>query len=417
MLALICLLVGLLLPVAAWPLPWWCSLAFSLGWAFVLLAVWRPRAAGLLVFGCLWAIGWNMSVQPASQSWQRTETLRLLERHQTGWLIAAPEGWILAKSTKAPGLLPGQWFTASVSCRPAILSPALLADRITANCTLQGIRNGRLPRSTAWLNVVRNGLTHQLAVFLPSPVRDLTAGFFLGNQTVNNAALKRDLQATGTTHLIAVSGYNFLIVVSVMALLLQLFLAPRPATLALIPIMLAYGAMAGLSGAVWRALLFVLLILLARLLYRRPPGWWLLLLTLTVATLWNPWILRTDLSFQLSAAASFGVIVLAPKVEALLKRVIRFRLRLIKLLTAQLAETLGATIAVTPLLTYYFGQQSWLAVPVNLLVVPLVPYAMVATSAGLILSLLLPLWPGAPHAVAWPLPALMLGVIHLAAHL
>jgi competence protein ComEC len=129
--------------------------------------------------------------------------------------------------------------------------------------------------------------------------------------------------------------------------------------------------------------------------------------------LWNPLYLIFDPGFGLSVAATAGLIWLAPIIEILLtskgrkvfesvpsaaKRNALENLspeRVTSFWKNVLATTLAAQIAVFPLLLYNTGNLSFVAILANLLVVPLVPFAMglsvLAGFAGMIFGAAVPI--------------------------
>jgi competence protein ComEC len=93
--------------------------------------------------------------------------------------------------------------------------------------------------------------------------------------------------------------------------------------------------------------------------------------------------LIVDLSFQLSALATLGLIALTPRVAALLRRMPAF-------VREPLAATTAAQLATAPLLLITFYQASLVAPVTNVLVAPLVPLATIGGALGVALVALLP---------------------------
>jgi competence protein ComEC len=86
---------------------------------------------------------------------------------------------------------------------------------------------------------------------------------------------------------------------------------------------------------------------------------------------WNPFVLVYDPGFQLSFLATFGLIFLSPVFEKKLMFVSeKFALREI------VSSTFATQVFVFPLLMYKVGYISVVAPLVNILVLPVVPFAM-----------------------------------------
>jgi competence protein ComEC len=138
-----------------------------------------------------------------------------------------------------------------------------------------------------------------------------------------------------------------------------------------------------------------------------------LLLLAAAITAWaNPFYLWGDLSWYLSFLTFFGVLMLAPLIQA------RFPGRWHESIIAGVAlESISAETMSLPFILHSFGQLSLIGLPANVLVTSLVPLAMLlCLIAGLAGMLLGPLdgW------LAWPAQILlnyMLDVSHLLASL
>jgi competence protein ComEC len=93
-----------------------------------------------------------------------------------------------------------------------------------------------------------------------------------------------------------------------------------------------------------------------------------------IMIMYEPRILLYDPGFQLSVIATLGLVYIAPLIARRLPWVSeRFTLREI------VAATIGTQFAVAPLLLYQTGLFSIVSLPVNLLVLPIVPAAMFAS--------------------------------------
>lgn len=88
--------------------------------------------------------------------------------------------------------------------------------------------------------------------------------------------------------------------------------------------------------------------------------------------LYNPVLILGDASFFTSVLATFGLIVFSPGIEQLLWRVPqKYEMRAI------ITSTIAVQIFALPALLYFTGNISFLSVPANLLVLPLLPFIMI----------------------------------------
>lgn len=121
-----------------------------------------------------------------------------------------------------------------------------------------------------------------------------------------------------------------------------------------------------------------------------------------------------DLSFLLSCAATFGVLVVAPWLAARATRLPP--LGAFPRLTDLLAVAVGAQLMTEPIILHAFGRASLISPLVNLLVEPLVPLTMALGGLTALLSFLPAALPATVAGVCTALPAsLFLAIIRRAA--
>lgn len=222
------------------------------------------------------------------------------------------------------------------------------------------------------LFVVGNALRHRIADGLKShddAAGALLSGFLIGDVRRLPAVASDQLRRSGLSHYVAVSGSN----VALFLVLWWVVVGP-----------LAFGprrrAIAGLAGLA----LFVVVTRWEPSVLRAAGMAGLLLSARAIGVALTPWValgtsvsallivsgeLSADVGFQLSVAATVGVMVGADL----------FRDRLPRLVGAPLGVTLAAQIAVAPVLLAHFGTLPLLSPLANLFAAPLV---MIATTLG-----------------------------------
>lgn len=207
---------------------------------------------------------------------------------------------------------------------------------------------------------------------IKSPENLLMGGLILGEKSAFSQELRDNFINTGTIHIVALSGYNVTIVAEwIMKLFsfLPIGLAIGSGVLAIIFFVLMTG---GSSTAV-RAGTMSVLALIARATGRNYDVARALVLTALVMVFINPFLLVFDVSFQLSFLATIAVIFFAPRIEKyFLWAPKQFGLRDI------IAVTCAAYIFVFPFILYKMGNFSLVALPVNILVLPFIPFTMLA---------------------------------------
>ena len=195
-------------------------------------------------------------------------------------------------------------------------------------------------------------------------------GLILGEKSSFNQALNQSFINTGTIHIVALSGYNVTIVAE---WIMQIFsFLPKNFGISIgIFTILLFIIMTGASSTAIRAGIMATLALFARATGRNYDIARALILAGVVMIFFNPLILVHDVSFQLSFLATVAVIFLSPKIEKYFMWVTtKFKLRDI------ISVTTAAYIFVFPFILYKMGNLSLVALPANILILPLIPLTM-----------------------------------------
>ncbi|MBU1127433.1 ComEC/Rec2 family competence protein [Patescibacteria group bacterium] len=203
---------------------------------------------------------------------------------------------------------------------------------------------------------------------LSEPEASLLAGILLGIKKSMPDDFYESLRKTGTLHIIVASGYNVSVVSGFIVFLLAGALGRKKAVALGFTAIVFYCLMVGADPPVVRAAIMAALGFLAVIAGRLKIGFLTLIAAAGLMILVSPLILF-DLGFQLSFLATAGILTIYP----FLKRKKMFK---IPLLGTELATTLSAQIAVTPLILFRFGEVSFLSPLINALVLPLVPIVM-----------------------------------------
>lgn len=202
------------------------------------------------------------------------------------------------------------------------------------------------------------------------PYASFAAGLVLGSKRNIPDSLMSDFNRTGTTHIVAVSGYNLTILIVYIAIFFGIF-SRKLKFWGTLLIIIAFVIMTGASASVVRAGILASLVALGRFEGRRINMTILILLVAAIMLLFNPYVLKFDISFQLSFLAFAGLIYLSPLMSDL--KIVGW---LPKNFKSSFSETVAAQIMVFPVLIFYFDQLSIVSPLVNILILWLVPTAM-----------------------------------------
>jgi competence protein ComEC len=232
-----------------------------------------------------------------------------------------------------------------------------------------------------------------IASILHEPQASLLTGILLGVEAGIPRDLMADFAATGTTHIIAISGFNFAIVSGMLSALgTRLFGRARSFYFALTGIVL-YMLFVGASGAVVRAAVMGALYAWGVHLGRRTDALNSTMAAALLMTAWSPHLLW-DLGFLLSFLATLGLVLftdpLQQHFEGLLVRLLPppWVRPVSAFLNEALVVTTAAQITTLPVILYHFRQLSLVTLVTNVLILPVQPAVMLfggmATIAGLI---------------------------------
>lgn len=219
---------------------------------------------------------------------------------------------------------------------------------------------------------------------LPEPQASFLAGLLVGARRSIPAELTQAFNRTGTTHIIAISGYNITIIAGILISLAKgIGLGRKKSFWFIAAGIIFFVIITGAQASVIRAALMGFLVLLAGRFGRLSQVKNALVLAALVMLVINPKILVFDVGFQLSFLATIGLIFLSPILES-------YSISWPELygIKGSLVTTVSAIILTTPLIIYQFGRFSLVAPLANVLVLPLIPWAMawgfLAGVAGLV---------------------------------
>lgn len=257
----------------------------------------------------------------------------------------------------------------------------LARQGIHSTMTYASIRVISHNRGSAFLAVLYSvrQRTHQfIASALPEPQAALLSGILLGSDEGIPRTLMDLFGRAGTAHIIAISGFNIALVSAALVKLFARFLQRYVALTASIAAIVLYTVLVGAEPPVVRAAIMGGLTALALIVGRQSDALTSLFASAWLMTLVRPFLLW-DISFQISFAASLGLIAygarLASVIAATVARVwsVQTAERSVALLSDTLLATVAAQLLVLPILAYYFGGVSPLGLLANMLVLPVQP--------------------------------------------
>lgn len=264
-----------------------------------------------------------------------------------------------------------------------------MMNNAQANLLLSGQGN---PILTGIYNIKAHTLS-LIYQYYPDPEASLLAGILLGVETGIPNHVQEAFRATGTSHIIAISGFNITIIAAVLVSGFSRVLGRRRGAIAAALGIATYTILVGADAAVVRAALFGWLTLLGRQIGRRQTGLNSLAFIAGLMALINPNVLW-DIGFQLSFAATLGLMLYATPLTEAFKR---FWGRHVsqssaERLAAPVGEyfllTLAAQLTTLPITIYHFSQISLISLLANPLILPVQPPVMLLGGVSVLSGLL-----------------------------
>lgn len=288
--------------------------------------------------------------------------------------------------------------------------------------SVQRLDSGQAGVFAQTLETVRQVAAKTIYRLFPQPESGLLEGILLGNDNNLPPVTAQAYRDTGTAHIIAISGFNMAILAAIFSALFTK-LTNRYWSLPLTGLVLiVYTLFVGASPAVLRAAIMAILAFGGHLIGRKNSGLNALGLTAGAMCLFNPQ-LPWDVSFQLSFAATLGLMLFADPLQEWLKALLSRRLpeeasaRLTGPLSEYFLFTLAAQVTTLPVILLQFSRLSLTSLLANPLVLPVQPAVLVG---GMLTTLLGMVWLPLGRLAAlftWPLLAYSNWVVTLLARI
>jgi competence protein ComEC len=240
---------------------------------------------------------------------------------------------------------------------------------------------------------IKNILISNLQEVLPVGKSALASGLLFGEQSEFSKEFKENMKNSGTTHLVALSGYNIAIIGLAVSAALSYILNREKAFYVSVLVIISFVLMTGAEESVVRAAVMGIIALIAEQNSRLYSLRNAITLTALFMVILNPKVLVFNVGFQLSFAALLGLIYLQPifgKVFKINDNPGSFGWR------KNFTQTLSAQIAAFPIIITTFGYFSPVSLLANVLILEFIPLTMflsfITAVAGLLsyeLSLLM----------------------------
>ncbi|BCX05720.1 MAG: hypothetical protein KatS3mg053_3658 [Candidatus Roseilinea sp.] len=245
---------------------------------------------------------------------------------------------------------------------------------------------------------VKDAVRQTVRRMLPKPESALLNGILIGDDKDIPEDIHEAFRRTGTSHIVAISGFNVSVVIALVIPLLGRLLNPRRAALFAIPAIALYAVFVGASASVVRAAVMAGIGLFGALFWRKGFTLNTLCTAACLMLVANPHTLF-DLGFQLSFMATLGLVLYADRLSRPVRAWVQSRLRndhaqkATMLILDGALVTLAAQLTTLPLILVTYSQFSNIALLANVLILPLQPPIMILGGLAAFVALF------TPHAI------------------
>jgi len=234
---------------------------------------------------------------------------------------------------------------------------------------------------------------------LPTPGNGaLLAGFLLGEKRGLLPEIREAFTATGTMHLLAVSGSNVALIAGIyFSLMIPLSISRRWKLLGSIPVLIMFSFLANNEPSVVRAVIIATLAILAFLWRRRAePVNLACAAALIILAIYPLWLF--DVGFQLSFAAVAGIILCYKSEFYKSERPRNILVRLKQFVFHSVIISLAAFVFTAPIIAYTFNRMAIYSVLAN---IPAAILILVITMMGVIAVVIYPMGGIIRYGILW----------------
>lgn len=227
---------------------------------------------------------------------------------------------------------------------------------------------------------IKNSLVSNIQTVLPPDKSALASGILLGERAEFSEELKSAMQASGTTHIVALSGYNVSIISKIFFGYLLYVFSRRISFYLSLFIIAAFVLMTGAEPSVVRAAFMGGIMLLAEQSSRSYSFRNAITITAFIMLVIDPTLLVFDVGFEFSFLALMGLVYIEPFIRNSIVKFVRNKDKWAeKLKTGSWQvglQTFSAQLAVAPVALHVFGYVSLSGLIANVLILQFIPLTM-----------------------------------------
>lgn len=237
----------------------------------------------------------------------------------------------------------------------------------------------------SWRVDVTNNILFQLSKLYPASTLGIMYALITGDKHLLTPEIRESYSLAGTSHLLAVSGFHVTIIAAGIFLLLGFLKNPGLKFSIFIIALSAFIILTGLQASAIRSGVMAGLFMWAVTLQRRPNLVNITALSTLCILLLKPHFLLSA-GFQMSVGAILGIALLYNPARDFFALFFKSENGLVKYILDSFSLTIAASIAVMPIVAYYFKTVTFISPLTNILAIPVIALAMIWGTLSLLLS-------------------------------
>jgi len=239
-----------------------------------------------------------------------------------------------------------------------------------------------LPRLRKSINEVMNKAS------ISYEAKSVTKAITVGDKNEFTTSFENDVKAAGVSHVFVVSGMHLVILMgSFLKLVTRVMYNKYYYALLSFSGVIIISLICGFTMSIMRAAVMYLLMTIAPLLGRDNDPLNCLGATVCFLTIASPYTIFS-VAFQLSAAATFGILFLTDFINEKLCEIFNIKNIFLLKLVEMMSVTISATVMTAPVAIYHFELLSTVALITNLLITHAITYALLLSAIGIVVGLI-----------------------------
>ncbi len=250
------------------------------------------------------------------------------------------------------------------------------------------VKKKNLNFANMFINKLRNKLKENFIKILNKEEAGLAIGILLGDSSDIDDDIKESFKNCSLSHMLAVSGAHLsYLVLGLNFILNEKIIGKRKCYVINIISIIIFMIMTGMSLSVIRAGISSILSIIAVLIYRKSDSFETLAFALLCTIIDNPFTIF-NLGLQLSYLGTVGIVILNKELNKFEQKH-KYNSKIKTYILENTYVTLSATLLIFPITLYYFNMISLNFLIANLLLGPLLGFAIVLGLITLIISLIM----------------------------